>query len=391
MMTQPPVIHSVAIRNALDLAGSSGLSVIRTSAIDLRGNERANVKRVMVSEWLTQGPMVAQFERALCELTGVRNAIACSSGTAALHLAMLAIGIGRGDIVAVPALTYIATANAVRYTGARVRFIDVDPHTWCLDPIALSASGFDEITAIAPVTLYDYVPDLTSSPFSLTTTTIEDAAHNPIARDSDGQPMIGRGTCATLSFYASKVIACGEGGALLTNDDNLAKRAQLFRGQGATGGPGSYEHAVVGYNYRMTDLHAAIGLAQVERAHYMVAYRRELYARYLYNLKDRNPRITFQPTNRCGSAWVAAVVLDRAALPIRYRLAQRGIETRPFFTPLPLTAAYRDSSTAAPDWSESVAQDLSIRGVCLPLHTLMQPADVDRVCEELLAAMTIAT
>lgn len=354
---------------------------IQASASSLRGNEKKYLNDCIDSNWVTQGKYVKRFEAGLQSLTGAKHVIACGSGTAALHLALLALDVRPGQSVIVPAMTYIATANAAHYCGAAVMFCDIDPLTWTMTRANLqkvldsSAAGLID-PVIIPVHLFDSlapVDDLAGLGMKM----VEDAAHVTGAQDVGN-----RSVAAAYSFYGSKIIACGEGGAVTTDDDDFAARVRLYRGQGAPV-PGRYYHSVIGYNYRMTDMQAAVGCAQLERYVEMVQRRqsiRELYSRHLRDLP-----IEFQQNENAHRFWAMPILLPRECNRdnLAMSLAERGIQTRPFFAPLPYLPPYRDSfSTPIP-----VASDLARRGLILPLHSDMTATDVAYVADELKALL----
>ena len=362
---------------------SNAVRLLHTSASSLRGNERQYLLDCIDRNHLSQGRYVRQFEHGLSSLLGARYVLSCSSGTTALHLALLAHGVGPQDTVVVPAMTYIATANAARYCGARVVFCDVDPVTWTLDPRklrellgALCPPGRFVIlpvhlfAALAPV---DEIAEmLAETRTSDNYTIIEDAAHVP------GAKLSGKGSIATYSFYGSKIIACGEGGAVATDDEELASKVHLFRGQGVVAA-GRYDHSVVGYNYRLTDLQAAVGCAQVERYTNMVAKRRRLATLYRQLL---SPLVQIQ-RSYIGVEWAMPVLLpsrvDRDLIAGQL-LHSYDIETRPFFTPLCDLPPYIDSIHTTVDVSRMLAQ----RGIILPLHPELTEDDVRYVCQSLI-------
>ena len=203
--------------------------MINVSEAVFGATERQYLNDCLDRSWITQGKYVHLFEDRFAKLCGVKHAMACSSGTAALHLACVAMDLGPKDIVGVPALTYVATANVVEYCGASVRFIDVDRNTWCIDPSQMSLIG---VSAVIPVHLFDSTAPVEELPFPI----IEDAAHAPGSTRND-KNVGALGDIAAFSFYASKIIACGEGGMVTTNDDDLAAAVRLYRGQGATALP----------------------------------------------------------------------------------------------------------------------------------------------------------
>lgn len=356
--------------------------MIHASAIDLSGREREYINDCLSRSWITQGKYVRQFEESFAEMCGVEYAIACNSGTSALHLAMLALGIGTRDAVIVPALTYIATANAARYCGATIRFADIDRDNWCVSGTAVLIEsrearehGFER-SIVVPVHLYDsYAPSFGCFG-NFPAWSVEDSAH--LSKATSGS----QSALSCFSFYASKIIACGEGGMVTTNEEGLADLVRLYRGQGATI-PGRYHHSVVGYNYRMTDLQAAIGLAQLERLPEILARRREIVDRYRSNLEGS--AITLQGGER-SSGWVCAVLLPESVDrdKVAERLYNTGIETRPFFEPLHTLPPYIDCESECP-----VAESIARRGLCLPTHTLLTDNEIDYVCGRLLSEVTI--
>lgn len=353
--------------------------MIHVSSSSFNGNEKKYVLDCLNRDWISQGRYVREFEEKFADLCGVKYAITCSSGTAALHLIFLGLGVDSRDVVIVPALTYIATANAARYCGARIKFCDINESDWCLDPeypIKIEEENVNRVICV-PVHLYDAVcrtNELDQSKIIA----IEDAAQ------AVGASKVGSlGLAAAFSLYGSKVVACGEGGLITTNDSELAESIKLYRGQGATTA-GSYYHSVVGYNYRMTDLQAAVGLAQLERLPEMIAYRREIINRYRDNLSGFH-KVTLQEGTR-SSCWIMAVLVpeDVNREFVRDRLLSSGIETRPFFDPIPSLPPYR--SLIPP-----VAANVASRGICLPTHTEMTVGDVDYICEKLAEVLEVAS
>ena len=249
-------------------------------------------------DWLTQGPTVAAFERALCAITGARYAVAVSSGTAALHLAVLAAGLGLGDVGLVPDITFVATANALRYAAARPVLVDVDPDTALVSLDALEAACVEHRPkALLPVSFAGSVPDLARVRRLASKTSavvIEDAAHSLGATyEVDGRTHRS-GSCAhtdmaILSFHPVKHLTTGEGGAITTNDDALYRKLCDLRTHGITkdparlsrnDGPWYYEQQTLGFNYRITDLQCALGVSQAKKLERFVARRREIAARY---------------------------------------------------------------------------------------------------------------
>ena len=363
---------------------------IPVSSLTLRGNEKKYLLDVIDRGWLSCGKYVSQLEEQFASYIGSKHAISCSSGTAALHLAYLALGVDSDTTIITTPLTYIATANAARYCGAKVVFADVDRESWCLDHLkstSIAYTIYEDMVCkkmiFAPVHLYDsicQVPVHMSSIGDLLTVEdtchglggIEDRGHT--ANKDWGTYKLGTfGTIGCFSFFSSKNIACGEGGMIVTDNDDLAHKIKLYRGQGAPT-PGIYYHSVIGYNYRMTEMQAAIALAQLEQLDEFARYRREVIDQYR-EILGGHPKITLQGGKR-GGAWIMAILLETFSLKDRVKnaLARNNIETRPFFIPLPLLPPYHDAVCPP------IAADIYSRGLCLPTHCELDQKDVERIC-----------
>jgi len=362
------------------------------AAPDLSGNEEQYVLDAIRSSWISStGPYVERFEREFAAFAGTRAAISVANGTVALHLALLANDVGPGDEVIVPSLTYIATANAVRYVGAEPMFVDIDPATWCLDPAAVEAAVTPRTRAIVAVHVYGHPADMDAinaigKRHGLSV--IEDAAeaHGATYR---GRPAGSLGTLATFSFYGNKILTSGEGGAITVDDPDLESRIRLLRGQGMDPNR-RYFFPIVGYNYRLTNVACAILCAQMERADGFIARRAEIAAAYARGLA-RIPGIDGQPIADYAvpATWLVSIQvrpdaygLDRDALADA--LATEGIETRPFFHPLHRLPPYVDRPGAARDLP--VTDLVASRGLNLPTAVSMSDADVDRVVEAIARA-----
>jgi perosamine synthetase len=358
---------------------------ISVAAAVLEGNESAYVLDCIEREWLSAGGHYSKrFELSFAEFCGTRRALTCSNGTAALHLALLAAGITTGDEVIVPSLTYIATANAVRYCGATPVFADSEPDTMTIDPDHAASLVTARTRAIIPVHLYGHVADM--DPLT------ELASHHDLfvledAAEAHGATYRGRRAgslahAATFSFFGNKVITTGEGGMVTTDDETLAAKMELLRGQGMDP-QRRYWFPVIGYNYRLADVQAAIGLAQLERVDHLLAARQRVarwYDHYLDDLRE----LLILPTSREWAShiyWMYTVILadstdvDRDAL--MNQLDANGIETRPVFHPVHILPPYADGIELP------VAQRLGARGINLPTHARLSEQDVARVAAEL--------
>ena len=325
---------------------------IPVSAPDLSGNEETYVVDAIRSTWISSsGAYVDRFEREFASLCGTRTAIGVCNGTVALHLCLLALDVRPGDEVLVPSLTYISTANAVRYVGAEPVFVDVDPNSWCLDPSRLEASITRRTRGIIAVHLYGQPADMDAIRHVAGVHglwLVEDAAEAPLA-GYKGRPTGSLAPLATFSFYGNKIFTCGEGGAITVSDSALELRLRTLRGQGMDP-QRRYYFPVTGYNFRLTNVACALLCAQLERRDQMLQRRREIFAGYRA-LLDGTPGIGFQPTPDWSESapWLFCITVDPSAFG-RTRddlisiLGDSGIETRPFFIPLHQLPPFREES-----------------------------------------------
>jgi perosamine synthetase len=280
---------------------------------DLTGNEEKFAVEAIRSTWISStGPFVQRFEKEFAELCEVRAAISVCNGTVALHLALLALDVRPGDEVLVPSLTYIATANAVRYVGAEPVFVDIDPNTWCLDPNLLEANITRRTKGIIAVHLYGHPADMDAINHIAAVHglwVVEDAAEAHLARYK-GRPVGGLGHIGTFSFYGNKVFTCGEGGALTVNDPHLELRIRTLRGQGMDP-QRRYYFPVTGYNFRLTNVACAILCAQLERHEQIISQRRQIFATYR-ELLQGIPGVGFQPVAAWSepTPWLFCLTVD---------------------------------------------------------------------------------
>jgi perosamine synthetase len=349
----------------------------------LGGSEERYVLDALRSTWISStGPYVRRFEHEFATLCGTRAAISVVNGTAALHLVMLALNVGPGDEVIVPSLTYIATANAVNYTGATPVFADVSSDTWCLDPGAVEAAVTSRTRGIIAVDLYGHPADMDALNAVASRNglwVVEDAAEAHGARYR-GRPAGSLGTVGVFSFYGNKVITSGEGGAVTVDDPELEQRIRLIRGQGMDPNR-RYWFPIVGYNYRLTNIACAILCAQLERFDDILMARRSVFDGYRHRLSNI-PGIGFQPVADWAEAapWLFCITVDRDEFGLtRDELAmvldEAGVETRPFFHPLHRLPPYeRDDGPFLP-----VTDMLSATGINLPTFVGLTDDDLDRI------------
>jgi perosamine synthetase len=351
---------------------------------DLSERETAYVNEAISTSWIAStGAFLDRFEQEFASRCGTRHALAVANGTVALHLALLGLGIGPDDEVIVPSLTYIASVNAVTYVGARPVFVDVDPVTWCIDPVAVAAAVTSHTKAIMAVHLYGQPADmdtLMSIAREHSLHVIEDAAEAPLAT-YHGRPTGSLGHVATFSFYGNKILTSGEGGALTSDDDELVARMKLFRGQGMDPSR-RYFFPVIGYNYRLTNIAAAFLCAQMDRQAELVARRLEIFARYTQALSG-TPGIELQAVlpDRTRAPWLFSILVNDefgcTRDELSATLAQQEIETRPFFIPVHTLPPY---AAAATDRDLPVTTRLGSQGINLPTFSQMTEAEVDTVC-----------
>lgn len=370
-------------------------------------------------DWLTQGPKVAAFEDRLAELTGSKHAVAVANGTAALHLACLAAGVGPGDTGVTSTITFVASANCIRYAGGRPLLCDVDPETALLDlaslrarVAALAAQGTPP-KVIVPVDMTGAVPDLRAVreiADSVGALVIEDAAHALGATYGGGRYRAGGGAhaqMATLSFHPVKHITTGEGGAVLTNDDALHRELLDRRTHGITkdpsrlrrnDGPWYHEQQSLGFNYRISDLQCALGLSQLEKLPRFVERRRELAALYDRELGRLSEHVSpLRVPEGCSSAYHLYVVRIRAAeglplsataerrLSVYTKLREANIHPQVHYIPVHTQPDFVDHGLGEGDFPG--AERYYAGALSLPLFPAMTDDDVLRVVEALAAAV----
>jgi perosamine synthetase len=344
----------------------------------LAGREREFVLDCLESNWISsKGKYVNAFERAFADFVGAEHAVAVTSGTVALHVALVALGIGPGDEVIVPTLTYVASVNAITYTGARPVFVDSDPVTWQMDPREVARCVTPRTKAILVVHLYGQASDLDALgaiAHERGLSLVEDCAEAIGTRV--GNRHVGT-TCrvAAFSFYGNKTITTGEGGMVVTNDARLAAHIAHLRGQGLAANR-EYWHDVVGYNYRMTNLCAAIGLAQIEQASGFLERKRRIAQSYRDALAGSRLQLHHEVEGTVHSYWMVSALVPEARQrdALRSHLAAAGIETRPLFSPVHAMPMYYRAGAHFP-----VAEDLSSRGMNLPSWPGLRDADLESV------------
>jgi UDP-4-amino-4,6-dideoxy-N-acetyl-beta-L-altrosamine transaminase len=370
------------------------------------------VVRVLKGDFLTTGPAVEAFEAALADRLGAAHAVSCNSGTAALHLAYMALGLGEGDTVIVPAMTFVATASCARHVGAEVLFADVDPDTGLMRPEDLLATihkaGPRRLRAVAPVHMAGQCEDMAAISAIAREhdmLVVEDAAHAVGTRYRD--TVIGDNAysdAACFSFHPVKTIAAGEGGAVTTASGEAARHMKTMRHHGLVRDPEHFQNRDLafdtdgmanpwygempapGFNHRLSDIHAALGLSQLAKLDRFVARRREIVALYDQLLVNLAPRV--MPLTKhswCEPAWhlyVALIdfgVLGRSRAEVMAALRERGVGTQVHYVPVPFQPGFGSARGNEYPGAEAYYR----RCLSLPLFPSMSDADVVRVAEAL--------
>lgn len=343
------------------------------------------VTECVVSGWVSSaGKFVTRFEEMFAEFCETKYAVSTSNGTTALHLAMLALDIGPGDEVIVPSLTFVATANAVSYVGAKPVFVDSDPQTWNIDPDQIEQAISPKTKAVVPVHLYGHPANMDpildiAKEYNLAV--IEDAAeaHGALYK---GKCVGSIGDIGVFSFYGNKIITTGEGGMITTDDENVAKHVRMLRDHGMSPDR-RYWHPVLGYNYRMTNLQAALGVAQMERIHDILKAKARLANSYKRLLSDI-PGLVMPPAASWAQpvCWLFSPLIQEHSLGIMRddlinRLKLKGIDTRPFFPPLHTQPIYADGQQLP------VAERISRSGISLPSAPHLTADDLLKVSQNI--------
>ncbi len=355
---------------------------------ELGAREEELALEVLRSGWLSLGPTGERFERAFAEWLGVDDAVAVSSGTAALHLGVRALGWRRGDEVLTSPFSFVASANCLLYEGVRPVFCDVEADTLDLDPAAAAAALGENTVGILPVHIFGFpaaMPELERIASGAGLGLLEDACEALGAVDSEGQGVGTRGNPATFAFYANKQMTTGEGGMIVPPDAEVAARLRSERNQGRAVDMGWLDHGGLGFNYRLGDVAAAIGIAQVEKLDAMLARRSEVAGLYSDGLAEVDG--VEAPIERRGEerrSWFVypvrlAAEVDRDA--VIGRLAEVGIASKAYLPCIHLFPHLRELGYAEGQFP--VAEEASRRSLALPFFTSMSESDVARVCEAL--------
>jgi len=334
-----------------------------------------------------------RFEKTFASYVGVSHAMALPSCTSGLHLALAAMGIGPGDEVIVPEVTWIATAAPISYVGATPVFVDVDATTWCMSPESLEAAITPQTKAIITVDLYGNMADydrILAVAKRQNLRVVEDAAEAAGARYK-GRCAGSFGDAAVFSFHGSKTLTTGEGGMLVTDDAALYERANFLRDHGRSPGDFSFENSEVAFKYKMSSMQAALGLAQTERLGELMQRKRQAFHWYHERLCDLpGMRLNDPGLGVEASYWMVSLVWEESygigKKQVRDALAMHGIDTRPFFSPLSSLKAYANTPSAQGCQQRNpVSYRLRDNGINLPSNLMLEEKEVDAVCKALLS------
>jgi len=354
----------------------------------LDGNEEQYVLDCLETNWVSSlGKYISRFEELFARYCGAAHGVACSSCTTGLHLAMVGLGLGPGDEVIIPDFTLIVSANTVIQAGAKPVLVDVDPRSWCLDPSKIEEKITPRTRAIMAVHMYGHPCDMAAIG--------EIAKRRSLLVIEDGAEIEGRrvgsfGDAACFSFYGNKILTSGEGGMVLCSNDALAKKLRLLRDQGFE--QPRFVHNVMGFNYRLTNVQAAIGLAQTEKITEKVEKKREIARWYAEALSEcSDVTLPWEAPGAKNVYWMYGVKLSDRFTQGRDRvmaqMKEKGVETRAFFCPMHLQPVFAGSDPRFPETRGDfpVSADLWRRGLYLPSGLGLTRAQVEEVTAKLLA------
>ena len=346
--------------------------------------ERELVDGVLRSRQLSLGPTVTEFERMWADRIGTRHAVACSSGTAGLHCCLHALGIGPGDEVITSSFSFVASANVIVYTGATPVFAEVDPLTFNMDPAAVEAAITPRTRAILIVDIFGYpadVPALMAIAERHGLAIVEDACQS-IDGDFNGKKLGTYGHPAVYGFYANKQLTTAEGGVVLTDDDALYLLLKSLTNQGRSDDGAWLVHSRLGFNYRLSDVHAAIGIAQIERLDWMQDARARIAGRYQARMAsvDGVTPMYEGPQRRSWFVYAPRLDPDLDRDAIIGRLESEGVSAKPYLPCIHLQPYYRTDHGHAPG-ELPVTEEISASTIALPFFCEMTDEQVDRVCD----------
>jgi perosamine synthetase len=347
--------------------------------------EEERVLAVLRSGQLSLGPLLGEFERAFAARLGATYGVAVSSGTAGLHLALRAVGVSDGDEVITSPFSFVASANVALYERARPVFADIDPVTLCVDPDAVAAAVTPRTAALMPVHVFGY-PAAMAALEALGLPIVEDACEALGASYADGVAVGARGHLAVFGFYANKQLTTGEGGMVTSSDASVKERLDSERNQGRAPDMGWLDHDRLGFNYRLSDIACALGLAQLERLDDMLTARArvaELYREALGGIEGLALPCPDADGNRRGwFVYVVQLPREHGRDDVIRALAERSIPSKPYFPAIHLMSFYREQFGHR-EGQFPVCEDVAARSIALPFFPTMTEGQVERVAGEL--------
>ncbi|MBZ0200002.1 MAG: DegT/DnrJ/EryC1/StrS family aminotransferase [Ignavibacteriaceae bacterium] len=358
----------------------------------LAGNEIKYVLDALETGWISSaGKYITQFEEAFANYCGVKHGIAVANGTVALHLALVALGVGKDDEIIIPNFTMIATAFAVCYTGAKPVFVDAEKETWNIDVNKIESKITKKTKAILPVHIYGHpcdMEEINRMALKYNLKVLEDSAEVHGA-EYKGKKCGSLGNIAAFSFFANKIATTGEGGMVVTDDDELAEKCRYFKNLCfPVKGPRNYQHNEIGFNYRMSNLHAALGLAQVEKLDFYVERRinhNRLYRKYLQGVHG----IIFpmEEVDTKSVYWMNGIVVDKESFGLNRnelmaKLKQDGIDTRLFFTGMHKQKALLQYGCKCKG-NFSISEWLEENGMYLPSGSNLHQRQIELICSQI--------
>jgi dTDP-4-amino-4,6-dideoxygalactose transaminase len=369
------------------------------SSPHMDGNELKYIKEAFELNWVSPvGPHIDKFEKALTDYTGQSHSVALSSGTAAIHLALIMLGVKQGDNVICQSFTFAGSANPILYQGANPIFIDSEEDTWNMDPNYLedSIKQIHKSTnpqlpkAIIPVHLYGMpykVNEINEIAARYEIPVIEDAAE-ALGSEYGGKKCGSLGDIGILSFNGNKIITTSGGGAILSNKKEWITKAKFLSTQARDPAP-HYEHSEVGYNYRLSNISAGIGVGQMETLESKVKRRREVFDFFTSNLQEYGFNFLKEPPNAYSNRWLTTATVDQditgiSPSGIMKELEKNNIESRPLWKPMHMQPVFN----GAQYYGGKVSENLFKNGVCLPSGSNMSDSDVERVVEVVKKAST---
>ena len=362
----------------------SAVDVIPLARPVIGDRERELVDEVLRSRQLSLGPTVTKFEQMWADRLGTKHAVACSSGTAGLHCCLHALGIGPGDEVITSSFSFVASANVILYTGATPVFADVDPLTFNMDPAAVEAAITPRTKAILIVDIFGYpaeVPALIEIAERHGLGIVEDACQS-IDGDYNGKKLGTFGHPAVYGFYANKQLTTAEGGVILTDSDELYTQLKSLTNQGRSDDGAWLVHSRLGFNYRLSDVHAAIGIAQIERLDWMQDARARIAGTYQERMAsiDGVTPMYEGPQRRSWFVYAPRLDADLDRDRIIGRLEAEGVSAKPYLPCIHLQPYYREAHGHAPG-ELPITEAISASTIALPFFCEMTDDQVDRVCQ----------